>query len=69
MKWEERPIWYDAYVKQPPFEDPVWNIKMPKQGTEVRKLFYLEDLERASVYYFTLQIIRLRNYYLIIVVM
>jgi len=48
MQWRERPIWYDAYVSHPPYDDPVWNIQMPKHETEVRKIFYAEDLARAE---------------------
>jgi len=32
----------------PPYDDPVWNIQMPKHETEVRKIFYAEDLARAE---------------------
>jgi hypothetical protein len=32
----------------PPFHDPVWDLKLPKYGTEVRKIFYQEDIERAA---------------------
>ncbi|KAI6190182.1 28S ribosomal protein S23, mitochondrial [Aphelenchoides bicaudatus] len=48
MKWEERPLWYDAYVTYPPYEEPIWDRKWPKHTEEVRELFYEEDVERAA---------------------
>ena len=48
IRWQDRPLWYDAYVAHPPFFEPAWNIKLPKHGEEVRKIFYHEDVERAT---------------------
>ena len=47
LKWEDRPIWYDAYAAHPPFNEPVWHIQMPKRAEPVPKIFYPEDVERA----------------------
>uniref|UniRef100_A0AC34R646 Ribosomal protein S23 mitochondrial conserved domain-containing protein n=1 Tax=Panagrolaimus sp. JU765 TaxID=591449 RepID=A0AC34R646_9BILA len=50
LKWEDRPLWYDIYAAHPPFEDPNWDLKMPKADEPVRKLFYKEDVLRAKFY-------------------
>uniref|UniRef100_A0AC35GBZ9 Ribosomal protein S23 mitochondrial conserved domain-containing protein n=1 Tax=Panagrolaimus sp. PS1159 TaxID=55785 RepID=A0AC35GBZ9_9BILA len=50
MKWENRPLWYDVYAAVPPFEEPVWDIKMPKADEPVRSIMYKEDLARARFY-------------------
>uniref|UniRef100_A0A915LFR0 Ribosomal protein S23 mitochondrial conserved domain-containing protein n=3 Tax=Meloidogyne incognita group TaxID=654580 RepID=A0A915LFR0_MELJA len=47
QKWEDRPLWFDAYSAHPPFEEPIFNIRRPKIDEPVRKIFYPEDLERA----------------------
>jgi small subunit ribosomal protein S23 len=47
MKWEERPLWYDAYVLFPPHNEPIWDRKWPKHTDEIRELFYAEDIERG----------------------
>lgn len=45
LKWEDRPLWYDAYVLFPPFNEPVGNKKFPKHNEAVRDLFYSEDVK------------------------
>lgn len=35
LKWEERPLWYDAYVMFPPFETPIGDKKYPKHKETV----------------------------------
>ena len=47
LKWEDRPLWYDIYAASPPFEEPVWDLKMPKRDEPVRKIYYKEDVIRA----------------------
>jgi hypothetical protein len=48
LKWEERPLWYDAYVLVPPFNEPVGDKKFPKHDEPVRDIFYQEDLRRSK---------------------
>uniref|UniRef100_A0AC34FKL3 Ribosomal protein S23 mitochondrial conserved domain-containing protein n=1 Tax=Panagrolaimus sp. ES5 TaxID=591445 RepID=A0AC34FKL3_9BILA len=50
MKWEDRPLWYDVYAAVPPFEEPVWDLKMPKADEPVRSIMYKEDMIRAKFY-------------------
>uniref|UniRef100_A0A914QVC9 Small ribosomal subunit protein mS23 n=1 Tax=Panagrolaimus davidi TaxID=227884 RepID=A0A914QVC9_9BILA len=50
MKWENRPLWYDVYAAVPPFEEPIWDLKMPKADEPVRSIMYKEDLTRAESY-------------------
>jgi len=50
LKWEDRPLWYDIYAAFPPFEEPVWDLKMPKRDEPVRKIYYKEDVIRAKFY-------------------
>lgn len=47
MKWVDRPIWYDIYASHPPFDEPIWDRKMPNHDKAIRKIFYEEDLTRA----------------------
>jgi small subunit ribosomal protein S23 len=50
MKWEHRPLWYDIYAAVPPFEEPVWDLKMDKADEPVRSIMYKEDTIRARFY-------------------
>lgn len=47
LEWKNRPLWYDAYVAFPPFDEPKWNLKMEKHDELVRKIFYQEDIQRG----------------------
>uniref|UniRef100_A0A7E4UW86 Small ribosomal subunit protein mS23 n=1 Tax=Panagrellus redivivus TaxID=6233 RepID=A0A7E4UW86_PANRE len=50
LKWEDRPLWYDVYAAVPPYEEPVWDLKMPKSDQPVRSILYKEDAIRARFY-------------------
>ena len=49
LKWEDRPLWFDAYIAHPPLQEPVWDIRMPKRGEPIPKIFYHDDIGRACV--------------------
>lgn len=42
---KKKPIWYDVYVKYPPFEEPT--VLREKPDIPVNEIFYAEDLQRA----------------------
>ncbi|VDN57212.1 unnamed protein product [Dracunculus medinensis] len=44
------PLWYDVYASIPPYIEPVWNAKYPKENEPVTSIFYHEDLLRAKFY-------------------
>ncbi|KAL3068845.1 hypothetical protein niasHT_005634 [Heterodera trifolii] len=48
LKWEQRPLWFDAYVAHSPHYEPKWDIKMPKRDEPLPQIFYQEDLIRAK---------------------
>uniref|UniRef100_A0A914HYB5 Ribosomal protein S23 mitochondrial conserved domain-containing protein n=1 Tax=Globodera rostochiensis TaxID=31243 RepID=A0A914HYB5_GLORO len=48
LKWEDRPIWFDAYAAHPPQNEPNWDIIMPKREEALPKIFYHEDIDRAK---------------------
>lgn len=42
---KKRPLWYDVYVKHPPFLEP--NILRERKEIEIKEIFYQEDFARA----------------------
>lgn len=48
LRYEDRPIWYDAYAAFPPKIEPLFTREAPSQ--QVRRLLYSEDEWRATFY-------------------
>uniref|UniRef100_A0A0N4Z711 Small ribosomal subunit protein mS23 n=1 Tax=Parastrongyloides trichosuri TaxID=131310 RepID=A0A0N4Z711_PARTI len=48
MQWKDRPLWYDVYAACPPYNEPIWDMKMPKHGEPIRPIYYEEDIQRAK---------------------
>ena len=44
---KKKPIWYDIYVKHPPFEEPT--VLREKPDVQINEILYAEDIERAYV--------------------
>ena len=47
---EYKPIWLDIYEAFPPLHEPRWDRKAKKEGEQIRKILYKEDLVRAKFY-------------------
>ncbi|XP_059619725.1 small ribosomal subunit protein mS23 [Phlebotomus argentipes] len=51
IKPEDKPLWYDIYQAFPPKEEPRYDRPAPK--TEIRDIFYPEDVVRAKFHKFS----------------
>jgi hypothetical protein len=44
MKWEDRPLWYDAFVQFPPFESPITSSRNNLIKSAVKEETPLKEL-------------------------